>query len=153
MNRHKSLNVVRIGLFALVFLSCSLLTAGKQDKKMYISLSQKDARVVEKALEFMLSRAPRLDAPDPSSSGYPQVDDLPSTICSEIDLNDVRDALHSVKSKLRNIYKKLKKIDNHIGDLDEQCSLVNELDVNETEYNVIQWLKTIYCLLAGQQNP
>ena len=46
-----------------------------------------------------------------------------------------------------------KKIDNHIGDLDEQCSLVNELDVNETEYNVIQWLKTIYCLLAGQQNP
>src|SRR5437667_11036673 len=121
MNRHKSLNVVRIGLFALVFLSCSLLTAGKQDKKMYISLSQKVERVVQKALEFMLSRAPRLDAPDPSSSGYPQVDDLPSTICSEIALNDVRDALHSVKSKLRNIYKKLKKIDNHIGDLDEQC--------------------------------
>lgn len=153
MNTHKSLNALKVGLLALAFLGCSLLTAGKQDKEVYISLSQKDARVVEKALEFMLSRAPRPDAPDQSSPGYPQVDDLPSAISCDIDIDDLRDALHSVKSKLRNIYKKIKKIDDHIGDLDEQCSLVNELDVNDTEYNVIQWLKTIYCLLAGQQNP
>ena len=147
-------------VFLLIAQGGTLLSYSDRDRESLVHISPKDAQVMEKALEYMLHRAPRNDAPELGDIEFPGFD---------IDLGDIRRALCVIKSQLRKICDKLEDIQVDLSAHDELledcCSIIEEIDevvgykydtheyiegqyADETEWTVIQWLKAIYCQVA-----
>ncbi len=147
-------------VFLLIAQGGTLLSYSDRGGEPFVQISKDDAQVMEKALEYMLHRAPRDDAPELGDIEFPGFD---------IDLDDIRRALCVIKSQLRKICAKLEDIQVDLSAHDELledcCSIIEEIDevvgykydtheyiegqyANETKWTVIQWLKAIYCQVA-----
>ncbi len=154
-------NTVYILAFIMSVMSMGTMFGGRDDEAM-VYLPQKDAALVEKALEYVLNRAPRQDAPQLGDSEFPVFD---------LDLSDIRRILCTIKSQLSKVCDKLEDIQADLSAhdmfLEDCCSVIEEIEYkigyktdtyegppdgkyanSNTEYSIYQWLKAIYCMIA-----
>ena len=147
-------------VFLLIAQGGTLLSYSDRDGELSVQISKEDAEVMERALEYMLHRAPRNDAPELGDAEFPGFD---------LDLDDIRRALCVIKNQLYKICNKLEDIQVDLSAHDELledcCSIIDDIDdtlgnkcdeyeylegqySNEAKYTVIQWLKAIYSKVA-----
>ncbi len=126
-----------------------------------VMLSRKDAKVMERALEYVLNRAPRPDAPQLGDSEFP---------VSNFDFDDIRRVLCLIREQLDDVCDKVESLTDIVQDC---CSIIEDIDdcigkkcytydyplmdgqyANEcSDYTVIQWLKAIYRMVAESRGP
>lgn len=157
-------NTVYILAFIMGVMNITTMFGGRDDEAM-IHLPQKDAALVEKALEYVLNRAPRQDAPQLGDPEFPVFD---------LDLSDIRRVLCIIKNQLRKVCDKLEDIQADLSAhdmfLEDCCSVIEDIDDKigekgdkyigygcECEYdpdmqcNVFEWLREIYRCCAEPQ--
>lgn len=161
-NCFKSLSKVYALAWVVILSSCGLFVYGNRSEESLVSISPKDAQVMERALEYLINRAPRADAPEFGDPEFPVLD---------VDFDDIRRALCVIKNQLRKICDKVEDIQvdlsAHDEFMEECCSVVDEIDctignkddkyptvsdcqcTNYKKYTVIQWLKKICYIVSG----
>ncbi len=156
----KPKNAFYIFTFTLGTVMPLMMFGARNEDESMIQISQKDAETMERALEYVLHRAPRDDAPELGDAEFPVLD---------LDLEDIRRALCVIRGQLRKVCDKLEdiQVDLSMHDelLEDCCSIIEDIDdkignpydtyvpfdgkyANYTNYTVIQWLKAIYCMCA-----
>ena len=98
---------------------------GERDDEAMVYLPQKDAALVEKALEYVLNRAPRQDAPQLGDPEFPVFD---------LDLSDIRRILCTITSQLRKVCGKLEDIQVDLSAhdmlLEDCCAVIEDIKVD-----------------------